>query len=185
MDVQKIFKKKLLKLICTFLLCNIIPAIAQAYQQYNRQEAVGAQTYASRYCTDGWFFRDCSEEPVSVTGGSSMSEDDKVGGCDCSHFVSCAIGNEPDDEGGGLDVDHPYSPYVYGYPGVEALGSWLVSGPGELVQSGNELEPGDIIQYDIAPEGGWDHSVVYVGNSSICAHSKSRLNDPWSDLIFS
>jgi len=164
-----------------FSLLLMIPCMVQAQQQYHRQGAVAyAQAYAYKYCTDGWIFRTCSGDPVSVTGGGVMTDEDKYAdphGCDCSHFVSCAIG-EP---GGGLDVDHPYSPYVYGYPGVVALGSWLLSGRAVLVDSVNALQQGDVIQYDLDGTG-WKHSVVYVGSGNICAHSISRLNEPWTNV---
>ncbi|AEB08885.1 amidase domain-containing protein [Desulfobacca acetoxidans] len=164
-----------------FSLLLMIPYMVQAQQQYHRQGAVTyAQAYAEKYCTDGWIFRTCSGDPVSVTGGGVMTDEDKYAnphGCDCSHFVSCAIG-EP---GGGLDVDHPYSPYVYGYVGVVALGGWLLSGRGELVDSVNALQPGDVIQYD-RDGTGWKHSVVYVGSENICAHSISRLSEHWTSV---
>ena len=150
MQTQKILQHWFAVTVCTliFILVVCIPGVVQAQTQYNRQETTDyAQAYANKYCTDGWMFRTCSGDPVSVTGGGVMTDEDKNAnpdGCDCSHFVSCAIGSEPNDSGGGLDVGHPYSPYVYGYPGVAALGNWLLSGPGEFVSSVNDLEPGDV-----------------------------------------
>ena len=39
------------------------------------------------------------------------------------------------------------------------------------------------IQYDNNHAGPWNHSVVYVGNNNICAHSRSRANTSWDDVI--
>ena len=188
MPARKLLQKVLSMagLVSCFVSTIGVPLIAKAQTQYNRQEAVlYAQSYAHSYCTDGWFFRNCSGEPVRVNGGSTMTEEDKAGGCDCSHYVSCAIGNESNDEGGGLDVDHPYSPYVYGYPGVVALGDYLLGCPGEEVDTIGELQPGDVIQFHIInTPPGLNHSVVYVGNNKICAHSRSRLNEPYTNVQY-
>ena len=191
MQTRKRIKKMLFVVAFVFLLdftfCGL--QIVQAQSDYNRQKAIAyAQSYAYTYCSDGWFFRYSSGEPINVLAGDPLSNDDpddENGGFDCTHYVSCAIGAEPSDEGGGLDVGHPYSPYVYGYPGVAALSTWLLSGPGKLVASINDLAPGDVMQFHIIGHApGWGHSVVYVGNNQICAHSGSRLNEQYTAVQY-
>jgi hypothetical protein len=93
-------QQKKIKALPVFLISIFIAIvtfeIARAEKGYNRAKATAyAQSYAYRYPSDGWFFRYCSGAPAEVFGGaplSSQNPDDEHGGCDCSHFVSCAIG---------------------------------------------------------------------------------------------
>jgi len=76
---------------------------------YSRQSAYNyAQKYWDEVCSDGYFWN-TSSKYITLSPGTNI-----VGwtGYDCAHFVSCCIGSEPNEQGGGLEVrrDFPTGP---------------------------------------------------------------------------
>lgn len=151
------------------------------YEGYNRQAAYNyAQKYWNKVCSDGYFFE--GSYPPSYLGAESPVPS---GGFDCAHFVSCCIGSEPHERGGGLDVpsrliNDPNCPGCYGEPGANKLVNWLInSGNAVYKDSIDELEIGDVICYDWDNNGYWDHVVLYLGDGKIAAHSVSYWGANW------
>ena len=145
---------------------------------YDRQSACNyAQKYWNRVCSDGYFFKEMyppaylgSEKPVPSAFGH-----------DCAHFVSCCIGNERHEQGGGLVV--PSRTAAYGEPGAARLVSWLLDNGGTEESSVSNLDPGDVIAYDRTRDGVIDHVALYLGNGKVAAHSQS-WNGGWR-LVYS
>jgi len=132
-----------------------------------------AEKYAFKVCSDGYFFEE-SYPPSYLGVGVPVPS----GGYDCAHFVSCCIGSEPHEKGGGLNV--PSRTEAYGEPSANLLGDWLLdSGIGTEVFSVEELKKGSFINYDWDGNGSWDHVALYLGDHKIAAHSESHWNDDW------
>ncbi|MFH1392098.1 MAG: amidase domain-containing protein [bacterium] len=132
-----------------------------------------AEKYAFKVCSDGYFFEE-SYPPSYLGAGVPVPS----GGYDCAHFVSCCIGSEPHEKGGGLNV--PSRTEAYGEPSANLLGNWLLdSGIGTEVFSIEELKKGSFINYDWEGNGSWDHTTIYLGDYKIAAHSESHWNDDW------
>ena len=139
---------------------------------YDRQAAVDyARTYWDKVCSDGFFFAERSV-PLLLTAGESLPAEPE--GFDCAHFVSCCIGNEPNQPGGGLNV--PSRTAVYGEPGAQRLTDWLLSQGATTKRRVSDLVPGDVIAYD-ADRNGWiEHVVLYMGNGLVASHSASQYS---------
>ncbi len=129
-----------------------------------------AYTYAENYwdkvCSDGYFYTEygCDQLPL---GTNIVGMD----GNDCAHFVSCCIGSEPHNLGGGLMLDTTGSP-GYGICSASDLGTWLIdNGIATEVTSISDMEQGDVIIYDWTDDGTWDHAALYLGEDEIAAHT--------------
>lgn len=117
---------------------------------YDRQAAYDyAQNYWDEVCSDGYFW-DTASSFMPLTLGTNI---ENRGGYDCAHFVSCAIGNESHEVGGGLNVPSRVPP-AYGEPGAANLGDRLLdSGNAEQKTFCSELQMGDVINYDWDGDG--------------------------------
>lgn len=160
---------------------------------YDRNAAVAyANRYWNKVVSDGYFWINGSTAnyygagqpvPVNVPGEASGIGDD------CAHFVSSVIGAP----GGGLTI--PSRAGTYGEPGAARLDELLVGNSaggygttykyGQLVTSVSQLTPGDVIGYDWTGSGGGsmsgiDHTVFYLGNNMIAAHSTSHDSVAWN-----
>ena len=146
----------------------------QSVSNYNGQKAVQyAQKYWNEVTSDGYFFEK-SYPPSALDAGISAPS----GGVDCAHFVSCCIGKEIHEQGGGLNV--PSRVESYGEPGADKLMRWLVDSGNAIYKSSiNELDKGDVICYDFEKDGYFDHIVLYLGNGKISAHSVSYYDEGW------
>nr|MBC8229039.1 amidase domain-containing protein [bacterium] len=133
-----------------------------------------AEKYAYKVCSDGYFY-EITWPPSKLGAGVPVPS----GGYDCAHFVSCCIGSEPNEQGGGLDVPSRTG-VEYGEPGAERLGDWLLDNVGIEASSIDEIEKGDVINYDWDGDGHWDHAAIYLGNYKIAAHSNSNWNAFWN-----
>ena len=138
---------------------------------YDREAAYNyTQTYWNKACSDGWFWN-IAGTAIYLGPGTPLSQDYLFNGLDCAHFVSCAIGNEPHHQGGGLNVPSGTGPY--GNASTTLLTNWLLNeGIGELVSSVDALERGDVINYDWEGDGGWDHAAIYLGDYKAAAHTE-------------
>ena|GEM_PF-1967177 len=142
---------------------------------YDRQAACNyAQKYWNKVCSDGYFFKDTSTA-THLGGGTSVPRD--IFGYDCAHFVSCCIGTEQHEQGGGLEVPHNYSYTIYGYVSAPKLVKWLLRHGGTEKTSITELSPGDVIAYDRDGDGTIDHVALYLGDGKVVAHSQTWYGD--------
>lgn len=165
---------------------------------YNHQAAYDyAHEYWNRVCSDEYYWYYSYYPPWWWPPGTPLPSEPHY---DCAHFVSCCIGNEPNEKGGGLNVPSRTLP-AYGEPGVGRLKDWLLFSSGYGVQkySVNQLIRGDVIFYRW-PGHSWGgggvhgerHSALYLGNGLIASHDYSRWNadwyldpdDPWEEAVF-
>ncbi len=171
--------------------CGLVPSASAIV--YDRNAAVAyANQYWNKVVSDGYFWINGSTAnyygagqpvPVNAPGEASGIGDD------CAHFVSSVIGAP----GGGLTI--PSRAGTYGEPGAARLDELLVGNSaggygttykyGQLVTSVSQLTPGDVIGYDWTGSGGGsmsgiDHTVFYLGNNNIAAHSTSHDSVPWN-----
>jgi len=163
------------RLLAVILLSVLIAALfvsVHAQASYNRLGAFQyAQKYWNKVCSDGYFFAD-SETPSLLGAGNPVPTDEE--GFDCAHFVSCCIGSEPNEPGGGLDV--PSRTLTYGEPGAQRLVNWLIGQGASRVATISAMVPGDVVAYD-ADHNGWiEHVALYMGDGLVAAHSISRYS---------
>ena len=166
-----------LALIAALLVC------AHAQASYNRLSAFQyAQKHWNKICSDGYFFAD-SETPSLLGAGNPVPTDEE--GFDCAHFVSCCIGNEPNELGGGLDV--PSRTLTYGEPGAQRLVNWLIGQGATHVATISAMVPGDVVAYDVDRNGWIEHVTLYMGDGLVTAHSISRYSEwnpnPEADIV--
>jgi len=145
---------------------------------YNREAAYNyARKYWDEVCSDGYFwwgenYGEWDQLPLGTNIEHRL-------GNDCAHFVSCCIGSEPNEQGGGLGVPSRVSP-TYGEPSAGKLGDWLLSsGLAEQKTSIDQLEKGDVINYDWKGDGHWNHVALYLGNGKVAAHTTCVESEPW------
>jgi hypothetical protein len=149
--------------------------------QYDRAKAVSyANNYAGFVCSDGWFWTDGSTD--SLLGALTPVPTSPIGD-DCAHFVSCCIGSQSNQKGGGLNIPSRVSrvPPTYGEPSAPDLviTSLLGSGLATEVSSLSSLSPGDVIAWSWSTSTSLadiDHVTLYLGNGLLAAHSASRLD---------
>ena len=166
-----------LALIATLLVC------AHAQASYDRLAAYRyAQKYWNKVCSDGYFFAD-SETPSLLGTGKPVPTDEE--GFDCAHFVSCCIGSEANEPGGGLDV--PSRTLTYGEPGAQRLVNWLIKQGAAHVVTISAMVPGDVVAYDVDRNGWIEHVALYMGEGLVTAHSISRYSawnpKPKADIV--
>jgi hypothetical protein len=141
---------------------------------YDRARAVSyANNYAGLVVSDGYFWTDGSTE-TDYGAGTPVPTNDI--GDDCAHFVSCCIGDQPNQPGGGLNI--PSRTASYGEPGADRLVETVLLGGGLATQvtSLSSLLPGDVIGWMWNPSDGTiDHDTIYLGNGQVAAHSDSCL----------
>ena len=151
---------------------------AGSTNQYDRARAVAyANNYAGYVCSDGYFW----------TNGSSYGNFGALApvptaelGDDCAHFISCCIGSQASQPGGGLKIPSRVPP-TYGEPGVARLVNTCLIGPGyaQEVFSLDDLEPGDLIAWNWEGDtniADLDHATLYLGNGILASHSASCLD---------
>ena len=146
---------------------------------YDRQAAYNyAQKYWDKICSDGCFWDESSSPTCGLTPEAPLGSR-KQSGYDCAHFVSCCIGNAPNEKGGGLNIDTRVPP-AYGEPGAQRLKDWLLNNNvAEEVSSIGQLENGDVVFYDLWGSDWLDHSASYLGSGRIATHSWSYWNVNW------
>lgn len=144
---------------------------------YNRTAALA---YAAKYwnvvTSDGYFW-DSSDGYEALAQGTNV---ENLSGDDCAHFVSQAIGNQPNASGGGLNIRSRVPP-TYGEPGAGNLGDLIIdNGWGVQVNSVSQLQAGDIINYEWTAGAGWGHVALYLGNGTVAAHTDSNYGANWT-----
>lgn len=149
---------------------------------YDRARAVSyANNYAAYVCSDGYFWTNGNYPDFGFYGTTSFvtAPVDTLGD-DCAHFVSCCIGNEPHDRGGGFNIPSRTTP-TYGEPSATRIVTACLINPGYAVEvsSLSQMEPGDVIGWNWEGNTGisnLDHVTLYLGNSLIASHAISALD---------
>ncbi len=156
---------------------QIVVRPAGSTNQYDRARAVSyANNYAGYVCSDGYFWTNSSTFGTFVPGTNAPSSGL---GDDCAHFVSCCIGSEPHQRGGGLNI---YTRDItYGEPGAAHLVNTCLIGPGYATEvfSLNSLSPGDVVGWNWEGDtniANLDHVTLYLGNGLLASHSASCLD---------
>jgi nitrous oxidase accessory protein len=157
---------------CTHVKTDLSPS----YGDYDRLAAYYyAQKYWDEVCSDGYFVNTRTTY-IPLDPGTDITG---MTGYDCAHFVSCCIGIEPHEPGGGLNVPNT-APHIYGELGATQLGDWLItSGNGVEKPAISELMMGDVINYDWDGDGHWDHAALYIGNNEVAGHTTCVWEVDW------
>jgi cell wall-associated NlpC family hydrolase len=151
---------------------------AGSTNQFDRARAVSyANNYAGYVCSDGYYWTNGSD--YGDFGALAPVPTAELGD-DCAHFISCCIGSQPNQWGGGLKIPSRVPP-TYGEPGVARLVNTCLIAPGyaEEVFSLNDLEPGDLIAWNWEGDtniADLDHATLYLGNGVLASHSASCLD---------
>jgi len=155
----------------------VVVALLSGACSVHAYDASSACAYARKYynkvCSDGYYYE--SDFPPRYAGpGAALPT--RTTGRDCAHFVSCCIGSERNEAGGGLDVPKRDTGYGdYGEPGAANLINWLVQHGAQRKTRVDDLSPGDVIGYDTDGSGRVDHVALYLGDGEVAAHSTKWL----------
>jgi hypothetical protein len=189
---------------------------------YNHAAAVEyAKQFAFRPCSDGFmllkdgkYTRVKGDEKISNGGvqqllnadGSTFTLPDgtavsQIEMDDCTHFISCCVGQPPGGGGGGIRIPDMWGSHgPYGITRVSIstkdgnrdpdlkLGmieyltdhkfARIVAAKTHDESEIKKLEAGDLIAYFDSAEG-YRHLALYLGDGKIAAHTISRLGDDW------
>jgi cell wall-associated NlpC family hydrolase len=151
---------------------------AGSTNQYDRARAVSyANNYSGYVNSDGYFWTNSSSygtfTPLSPAPSSGLGDD-------CAHFVSCCIGSQSNQWGGGLIIPSRVPP-TYGEPGAAHLVNTTLIAPGYAAEvfSLNDLSPGDLVGWNWEGDtniADLDHVTLYLGNGLLASHSSSCLD---------
>lgn len=154
---------------------QIVVLPAGSTNQYDRARAVAyANKYSGFVNSDGCFWTNGSSygtfAPLTAAPTSGLGDD-------CAHFVSCCIGSEPHERGGGLVIPSRVPP-TYGEPGAGHLVNTTLIAPGYAVEvfSLTNMEPGDVVGWNWSGNTNvalLDHVTLYLGNGLLASHSAS------------
>lgn len=157
---------------------QIVVLKAGSTNQYDRARAVAyANNYSGYVNSDGYFWTNGSSygtfAPLSPAPSSGLGDD-------CAHFVSCCIGTEPHQRGGGLPIPSRVPP-TYGEPGAAKLVNNCLIGPGYAIEvfSLTDMLPGDVVAWNWEGDtniADLDHVTLYLGNGLLASHSASDLD---------
>jgi cell wall-associated NlpC family hydrolase len=157
---------------------QIVVVKAGSTNQYDRSRAISyANNYAGYVVSDSYFWTNGS---IYVNYGAFAPVPTAELGDDCAHFISCCIGSQPAQWGGGLKIPSRVPP-TYGEPGVARLINTvlLAGGYATEVFSLNDLSPGDLIGWNWEGDtniADLDHATLYLGNGMLASHSASCLD---------
>lgn len=139
--------------------------------------------------------RSMEREHALLGGGAGRIEWEDLE--DCTHFISCCIGQPPGDKGGGIPISYkqmgspPNAPY--GIVRVSTMVDYLLGRLGKNPTSYaqvigtektkdnrhiNSLVAGDLIAYWDEAGQRYYHLTLYLGNGMIGCHTYSRFDDP-------
>jgi hypothetical protein len=155
---------------------------AGSTNQYDRAKAVSyANNYSGYVNSDGYFWTNGSSygtfTPLSPAPSSGLGDD-------CAHFVSCCIGSQPNQRGGGLIIPSRVPP-TYGEPGAARLVNTCLIAPGYAIEvfSLSNMSPGDLVGWNWGTNNvadgniaDLDHVTIYLGNGLLASHSSSALD---------
>jgi hypothetical protein len=196
------------------------PAPAPTAFHYDRDAALRyARKYWNRVCDDGYIAIDATSpnlpfkkvpldtnfvfdgdgtEHAASPDGRVLATWNEID--DCTHFISCCIGNPKKERGGGKLTSDFLD--IYGILGAERMKLFLIKNNiATLVKEFNRqeyenetqkerllvgLQPGDIIAYRFRGDSIYHHLALYLGDGKIACHTYCRcevvdLPDPWSN----
>lgn len=151
---------------------------AGSTNQYDRARVVAyANKYAGFVVSDGYFWTNGSSY---ANFGVHAAVPTAYLGDDCAHFVSCCIGSQAAERGGGLKIPSRVPP-TYGEPGAGRLVNTclIAAGYAKEVFSLNDLSPGDVIGWNWEGDtniANLDHVTLYLGNGLLASHAESALD---------
>jgi len=140
-----------------------------------------ANNYAAYVASDGYFWTNSDYPDFGYYGTNVFTPVPTMDTAnDCAHFVSCCIGNEPHDRGGGINIPSRTSP-TYGEPGAGNIVNAVLVNPGYAVEvsSLSQLEPGDVVGWNWEGDtsvSNLDHVTLYMGNGLLASHAVSALD---------
>jgi hypothetical protein len=146
--------------------------------QYDRAKAVSyANNYDGYIVSDGYFWTDGSD--YSYYGAGAPVPTNLIGD-DCAHFVSCCIGSQANQRGGGFNIPSRVPP-TYGEPGAARLVNTCLIAPGYATEvfSLSNMSPGDLIGWNWEGDPDiedLDHVTLYLGNGLLASHAVSALD---------
>jgi hypothetical protein len=146
--------------------------------QYDRARAISyANNYAGYVVSDGYFWTDGSDYDYY---GALAPVPTNLIGDDCAHFVSCCIGSQPNQRGGGFNVPSRVPP-TYGEPGAPEIVNKILIAPGYAAEvfSLSNMVPGDVIGWNWEGDTNiedLDHVTLYLGNGLTASHAVSALD---------
>jgi hypothetical protein len=161
------------------LIVQIVVKQAGSTSQYDRSKAVSyANNYAGYVVSDGYFWTNGSD--YYYYGTNFVATPTAFIGDDCAHFVSCCIGSQTNQRGGGLYIPSRVPP-TYGEPGAADIVNTILLGPGfaKEVSSLAEMSPGDVVAWNWEGETSIediDHVTLYLGNGLLASHAVSALD---------
>ena len=121
---------------------------------------------------------------------------------DCTHFISCCIGDHGGFQmgkgngiAGGVPIkSHDAIAHAYGIMGAPRFVKYVLDrGYAKLVGTERmpraeaekhikSLDMGDIIGYAESPTGGYLHLVLHLYDGHIACHTSARIDRPWTDI---
>jgi hypothetical protein len=146
--------------------------------QYDRSRVISyANNYAGYVVSDGYFWTNGSDYAHFGVGAHVPTA---YLGDDCAHFVSCCIGSQSAERGGGMAIPTRVSP-TYGEPGAARLVQTVLIGGGyaKEVKSLDEMSPGDVIGWNWEGDTNMadlDHVTLYKGQGLLVSHARSALD---------
>jgi hypothetical protein len=184
---------------------------------YNRQAALAyARKYWNRACSDGYVGMEkeaSGKNYAEISGWVFKPNLNALGGnilgprfetayspdysqhlewemlFDCAHFLSCCIGRETREQGGGISLKPDFPRGPYGILGAGRLVQYLkganiasIAGPERHRERSRiaDLSAGDIVAYwkptDARRPGHYAHTALYMGNGMIACHTYSRCD---------
>ncbi len=145
---------------------------------YDRAKAVSyANNYAGYVVSDGYFWTDGSDYHYYGAGAPTPTN---LIGDDCAHFVSCCIGSQSRQAGGGFNIPSRVPP-TYGEPGAARLVNTVLIAQGYAAEvfSLSDMSPGDLIGWNWEGDTDiedLDHVTLYLGNGLLASHAVSALD---------
>lgn len=157
---------------------QIVVEQAGSTNQFDRARTVSyANKYAGYVVGDGYFWTNGSDYGNFGAGAPVPTAEL---GDDCAHFVSCCIGRQPNQWGGGIAIPSRVPP-TYGEPAASDIVNYCLIGAGYATEvfSLTNMEPGDVIGWNW--EGNTniadlDHVTLYLGNGLLASHAESALD---------
>lgn len=175
--------------------------------RYDRDQARHyARYYAKAVCHDGAVFTGGGGGGLGVEHfdpGESLSDKNIDGENDCTHFISCCVGDHKGvhnkhtggKAGGGIPITaHDAIGWGYGITSAPRMVDYLLNrgfakpiGGQKVFRSTaapdiEKLEMGDLIAYAASSNGGYTHMAFHLYQGKIACHTNCRLDKDWTDI---
>ncbi|QQN65259.1 amidase domain-containing protein [Bradyrhizobium diazoefficiens] len=169
---------------------------------YDRAKALAyARKYWTKSCSDGYvgvrettpyvkvpngtvFVRTDTNETAHLPDGKVVDNVD-----DCAHFLSCCLGHEANEAGGGLPIQRDFPSAIYGVISARRLFSTLTedgliesilqkASHDQTAHKLSQLAAGDLIFYWDPSVNAYGHSAMYLADAKkrIACHTRCRCD---------